>query len=185
MAKFKVNLSIPVTIAEFKKNKQDTVKKFRRNCSFTYYENKLPYSILKEYSLSKRDKTLNELAPNEEFFEESDDKTFGTIIVKNKENSEVLTKGEPVVAFRCRITHWSINSQEESAEILDKIYAIQRVSPESDDWNKSIIEAFPFLKSKEDDFKTKAFQEELWKTSELLEGVLANGWERVYLITMS
>ena len=74
MAKFKVNLSIPVTMAEFKKNRHETVKKFRRNCSFTYYENNLPYSILKEYSLSKREKTLNELAPNEELFEESDDK---------------------------------------------------------------------------------------------------------------
>lgn len=185
MAKFKVNLSIPVTMAEYKKNKQETGKKFRRNCSFTYYENNLPYSILKEYSLSKREKTLNELAPNEELLEESDDKTFGTIIIKNKENSEVLTKGKPGVAFSGKFTRWSINSQEESAEILDKIYAIQRVSPKSDDWNKSIIEAFPFLKSKEGDFKTKAFQEELWKTSELLEGILANGWERVYLITMS
>ena len=70
MAKFKVNLSIPATMAEFKKNRHETVKKFRRNCSFTYYENNLPYSILKEYSLSKREKTLNELAPNEELFEE-------------------------------------------------------------------------------------------------------------------
>lgn len=185
MAKFKVNLSIPVTIAEYKKNKQETVKKFRRNCSCTYYENNLPYSILKEYSLSKREKTLNELAPNEELFEESDDKTFGTIEIKKKDDGERLASGKPGVVGTFRVERWSINSQEESAEILDKIYAIQRVSPESDDWNKSIIEAFPFLKSKEDGFKTKAFQEELWKTSELLEGVLANGWERVYLVTMS
>ena len=48
MAKFKVNLSIPVTIAEFKKNKQNTVKKFRRNCSCTYYENNLHKGVLIE-----------------------------------------------------------------------------------------------------------------------------------------
>lgn len=185
MAKFKINISIPVTIKEYKKDKKATMEKAKRNRSSFYYENDLSYSILKEYSLSKREKTLSELAPNEKLIEESDDRTFATIKIKKKEDSERFASGKPGVVGSYRVERWSINTQEETAEILDKIYLIQKLKPESDDWNNAIIEAFPFLKSKEEDFKTKAFQEELWQTSELLEEVLANGWERLYLETLS
>lgn len=161
------------------------MEKARRSRFSTFYENNLSYSILKEYSLSKREKTISDLAPNEELVEESDDRTFATIKIKKKDDDERLASGKPGVVGSYRVERWSINTQKESVEILDKIYSIQRLKLESDDWSKAIIEAFPFLKSKEEDFKTKAFQEELWQTSELLEEVLANGWERVYLVTVN